>query len=940
MKNLLLLIVLLLFTNQIFSQITIKGTISDSLTGESLIGATAFVKENITGTSTEFDGSFELIFQNTGNYEIEFSYVSYLTKTIKLNLSQDTFLEIKLVSDELMTEAVEVIAKANKETNIELIKMQKNSATVVDGMNAETFKKTPDNKASDVFKRISGATVQDNKFVIIRGLNDRYNFGLINGAPLPSSESDRRAFSFDIFPSNMIDNLLIYKTATSDLPGEFSGGVININTTEPKEDTITTIQLGTSFNTITTFNNFVNYPGSKTDFLGIGAYSRQLPDGIPTTQEFTFLDKIQKAELAKLIPDNWITQNFTSLPNFNLQSTVNRNYKFAEKSSFGFNFGYNYNHNFNFSNLVRQEFEESATDVIKKMELRDSVFTISVLHSGLLNLSLSLGKNHSIKSKNLYSISSEDKLNIRNGVRELDNDPHQWEKSKNFWYTENKLLTSQLIGEHKFSNFKLDWNLSISDVHRNIPNLKRIVYRKYTLLENDTTEQYTAVVQNNGTIPTSAGNMFWSNSSENIYSSRIDGTYKFDLGKSNNELKAGSWIQYRNRDFISRNLGFSQYKPNGSYFNSELLLLESDEIFSSENMGLLSDGTGGFKLEESTRVDDSYRAHSLLNVGYLMLDSKINDKFRINIGLRVESYNQNFKYIEDGSFVEKVIDTTVVDFLPSVNIIYSPSDKYKIRASYYRTVSRPEFRELAPFSFYNFINDNIISGDPYLKRATIDNVDVRFEYYPSPEQMISISGFYKNFINPIEMINRTGTSGSPELYFANVNKVDNFGAELELKLKLSTFSKNKQHSFLSNTNIFTNVSYINSNVDLTGYIGSGDTRPLQGQSPYIINSGVFWQNSNKDWQASVSYNYVAPRIYIVGNVQEPSVWEQGRHLLDFQIGKKFNKWELKLNVRDALSQKLILFQDLNGNRNYDSKDNMWQSSTFGQNISLSAKYSF
>jgi outer membrane receptor protein involved in Fe transport len=459
-------------------------------------------------------------------------------------------------------------------------------------------------------------------------------------------------------------------------------------------------------------------------------------------------------------------------------------------------------------------------------------------------------------------------------------------------------------------------------------------------LENDTTEQYTAVVQNNGTIPTSAGNMFWSNSSENIYSSRIDGTYKFDLGKSNNELKAGSWIQYRNRDFISRNLGFSQYKPNGSYFNSELLLLESDEIFSSENMGLLSDGTGGFKLEESTRVDDSYRAHSLLNVGYLMLDSKINDKFRINIGLRVESYNQNFKYIEDGSFVEKVIDTTVVDFLPSVNIIYSPSDKYKIRASYYRTVSRPEFRELAPFSFYNFINDNIISGDPYLKRATIDNVDVRFEYYPSPEQMISISGFYKNFINPIEMINRTGTSGSPELYFANVNKVDNFGAELELKLKLSTFSKNKQHSFLSNTNIFTNVSYINSHVDLTGYIGSGDTRPLQGQSPYIINSGVFWQNSNKDWQASVSYNYVAPRIYIVGNVQEPSVWEQGRHLLDFQIGKKFNKWELKLNVRDALAQKLILFQDLNGNRNYDSKDNMWQSSTFGQNISLSAKYSF
>lgn len=939
MKNLLLLIVLLLTSNQIFSQITIKGTISDSLTSESLIGATVFVKEINAGTATEFDGTFQLTVPKTGTYEIEFNYVSYLSKKISVQIFKDTTFDIRLVSDELMTEEVEVIGKANKETNIELIKMQRNSATVVDGMNAETFKKTPDNKASDVFKRVSGATVQDNKFVIIRGLNDRYNFGLINGAPLPSSEPDRRAFSFDIFPSNMIDNLLIYKTATPDLPGEFSGGVININTTEPKEDTITSIQLGTSFNTITTFNNFVTYPGSTTDFLGVGAYSRQIPSAIPTTQEFAFLDKNQKAELAKLIPDNWSTQKFTSLPNFNLQSTINRNYKFGEKSSFGFNFGYNYNHNFNFSNLVRQEFEESATDVIKKMELKDSVFTQSVLHSALLNLSLNLGKNHIIKSKNLYSISSEDKLNIRNGVRELDNDPHQWEKSKNFWYTENKLLTSQLIGEHKFDNFKLDWKLGVSNVQRDIPNLKRVVYRKYSLFENDTTENYTAVVQNNGTIPTSAGNMFWSSSSENIYNSRVDGSYKIDIGKSNHELKAGSWLQYRNRQFTSRNLGFSQYRPNGSYFNSELLLSESDEIFSVENMGLLPDGTGGFKLEESTRVDDSYQAYSLLNAGYLMIDSKINDKIRINGGFRVESYDQNFKYIEDGSFVEKVIDTTVVDFLPSVNIIYSPNDKYKIRASYYKTVSRPEFRELAPFSFYNFINDNIISGDPYLKRSTINNADLRFEYYPSPEQMISISGFYKNFINPIEMINRTGTSGAPELYFANVTKVDNFGAELELKLKLSTFSKNKQHPILSNTNLFTNLSYINSNVDLAGYIGSGESRPLQGQSPYIINAGVFWQNPNKDWQASISYNYVAPRIYIVGNVQEPSVWEQGRHLLDFQFGKKFNKWELKLNVRDAMAQKLILFQDLNVNRNYDiDEDNMWQSATFGQNISISAKY--
>jgi outer membrane receptor protein involved in Fe transport len=233
-----------------------------------------------------------------------------------------------------------------------------------------------------------------------------------------------------------------------------------------------------------------------------------------------------------------------------------------------------------------------------------------------------------------------------------------------------------------------------------------------------------------------------------------------------------------------------------------------DEIFSTENMGLLEDGTGGFKLEEATRVDDSYTAHSFLNAMYLMTDTKIGSKIRINGGIRIESYNQNFKYIEDGSFEEKNIDTTNIDLLPSVNFIYELTQKIKFRSSYYKTLSRPEFRELAPFAFYNFVQDNIISGDPYLKRASIHNLDLRFEYYPSSDQSISISGFYKNFINPIEMICRTGTSGAPELYFSNVSKAENFGIEAEAKIKLSIFSNNKTHKFLSNVSLFTNFAFV------------------------------------------------------------------------------------------------------------------------------------
>jgi hypothetical protein len=184
----------------------------------------------------------------------------------------------------------------------------------------------------------------------------------------------------------------------------------------------------------------------------------------------------------------------------------------------------------------------------------------------------------------------------------MDNDPRQWERSTNFWYTQNNLLTQQLYGTHEIKKTKLNWNLGFSDVKRDIPNLRRLVYRKYSLLEDDTTQQWTAIIQQNGTIPTAAGNMFWSKSSEKIYSANYDWSIPFTFNKIENEFKIGGWHQYRTRDFSSRNLGFSQYKPTGSTFNSNLLLLGPDEIFSQQNMGLLENGQGGFKLDEATNV--------------------------------------------------------------------------------------------------------------------------------------------------------------------------------------------------------------------------------------------------------------------------------------------------------------------------------------------------
>jgi TonB-dependent receptor len=516
------------------------------------------------------------------------------------------------------------------------------------------------------------------------------------------------------------------------------------------------------------------------------------------------------------------------------------------------------------------------------------------------------------------------------------------ERSTNIWYTQNNLLTTQLIGKHNWKDdWKFNWTAGYSNVKRDIPFLRRMVYQQV-----DTTLPYFAVVQNNDISTLGAGNMFWSTMSENIASARYDFSKQVGGDDSKNLIKFGGLHQYRGRDFAARNLGFSKYDPAGSAsFNSSLMLLPEDQIFAAENLGLLADGQGGFKLEEGTNVDDSYDASSILHAAYAMIDARLFSKLRVVTGLRAESYQQKFHYVEFGSNADKYLDTTVLDLLPSINLTYKFTERFQWRASAARTVSRPEFRELAPFTFYNFLNDNLASGNPQLKRATINNYDTRLEYFPGKGQIISISGFYKTFVDPIELLLRTGTSGQPELYYNNIAKANSYGAELEYRMNLGWMNRTDSNSIFSRTTFYTNASYIRSEADLSQFAGleeyPGSTRPLQGQSPYILNVGLFYE-SKKDLMVNFSYNYVGQRIAIAGSIQEPSVWENGRHVLDLQIGKTWkDKYELKLNCADLLAQDLIFFQDINKNKRYDKGvDSAWQEITFGQTITLNFKYKF
>jgi len=921
----------------------LTGSVINQTTGEKVEMARIKVEGLNKGGFSDSVGVYTIGGLKAGTYTITCTVDQMGTDTMKnivINAGQTTTLDFQLKSSIKTLTDFNIAIQKNKESVNETEKMKQKNASVIEIIGKDAFNKSPNSNAAEIFKRVSGASVQDNKFVVVRGLSDRYNFALINGAALPSSESDRKAFSFDLFPANMIDNLMITKSATPDLPAEFAGGVININTTEPKSKNFQNIQITSAYNTLSTFKQFKTYDGTPTDFLGYGTAGRSIPSGLASTTDFDVMSVEEKANQAKKINTSWATRNRTALPNFNLQYTLGRSINLKDSSQLGYVLAYSYQNNFSINQINRKEFEEQAAGTITTNNLTDTVYTNSVVSSAMANFKYSYGRKNTLQFKNLYTVNSDDKVNVRQGNRDITGDNNN-ERSTNMWYTQNNLYTGQLIGSHENRNqLKFNWVLGFSNVRRDIPNLRRTVYQ-----QTETTDPYFAIVQQNDISTLGAGNMFWSTLNENNVNSRYDFSKLFTWGKTKNDIKVGGMHQFRTRSFASRNLGFSMYDPAGpASFNSSLLLLSPDKIFAPENMGLMADGNGGFKLEEGTNVDDSYQASSFLNAAFAMIDSKLSEKLRIIAGARFESYNQKFHYIEFGSNLPQDLDTTVMDVLPSINLVYSPVKKLNLRFSASQTVSRPEFRELAPFIFYNFVNDNLTSGDPKLKRAKINNYDFRAEYFPGKGQVISVSGFYKQFFNPIELLLRTGTSGTPELYYDNVGNVQAYGTELEYRVNLGFITPTDTSSFWKNFTLYTNAALIRSKVDLSDFVGQAEYvgRPLQGQSPYLINAGIYFTEPRTQISFNASYNVVGQRIAIAGSVQEPSVWENRRHVIDLQLVKNFtDKFEIKLNVKDLLAQDLVFFQDINKNKKYDATvDNTWQQITFGQTISLSLKYNF
>ncbi len=949
----------------------LKGTVLDESNGKPIPGINVLVKNTKFALSTDMDGNYIFRSIPAGTYEVEFSSMGYASKLVsEVVIKEKEITELSPSLGEqknMLNEVVITRTKAKTESVKSLLIQQKNSVSVSDGISAETIKRSPDRSTSDVIKRISGASIQDNKFVIIRGLNDRYNTAYINGSPLPSSEPDRKAFSFDIFPSNMIDNLIISKTATPDLPGEFAGGVVQINTKSVPDKNFQSFSFGMGYNTVTTGQKQVSYVGGKLDDLGLDDGTRDLfpiPGNLTANNPNDPNNVAYASAYATATQGDWNLFDKTFTPNMNIQYSLGRQFSIGEKS-LGALVSLTYNKTNTLFETIRRNYNDSGVEGepnILSDDFLDKSYNEQVLAGALANFSFKINNNNSISLKNIYSINSEDKVILRTGQSGIDQEPPYFDFKNNArWFTSNKILSSQLNGDHYFSKskVKINWNGSISKVNRSIPNLRRNSYLSYG------TPDYIAQIAQTVNFQ-SGGNIFYSENDETIAFAKTDFSKKFSFGeKASAEIKVGASMQNRDRTFAAKLLGYvtmNNFEPTNA-----LLTLPESEIFNPSNMGALGNGFNGFSMLNVTKPSDQYIASSKLNSAYAMVDN-VFDNWRFVWGVRMENFTQTLDSENDAGPVR--INQKQQDILPSLNVIYAINPKKNLRFSYSKTVNRPEFRELAPFKFFDFQTNFNTQGNESLQIATINNLDVRYEVYPGKGQLFSFSVFTKTFTNPIEI---KAAPNPKEIYYWNAPSAKNSGFEIEFRTLLSSLLGKEAGSASDNFTLFSNLAFIYSEVTVGTEPGLPETdkfRPMQGQSPYVLNAGL--QYMNNGWSASTSLNRVGNRIAIVGapsassGVGEPTLWEKSRTLLDLQISKTFmdNKFEIKLNVQNLLAQDQIFYRNndtrVRTNENYSTildsdfekllfnannyynpdKDDLVWSTKFGRTFSLSATYNF
>ncbi|MEJ2003628.1 MAG: TonB-dependent receptor [Cyclobacteriaceae bacterium] len=947
----------------------IRGTVIDEGFGEPIIGANVLVKELIdagVGASTDLDGQFSISLE-PGTYTIEVSYIglsNLVVNDVEVTAGQVTQLgELFMTEGSLQLEEVVVSAAQIRSTESALIAIKRNAPAMLDGISSSRMQLTGDATAIEAAKRVTGVSIEGGKYIYVRGLGDRYTKTTLNGIDIPGLDPDRNSLQLDIFPTNLIDNLVVSKNFTADMPADFTGGLVNLELKAFPEERILSFSLSAGFTPGMNFNSdFLTYDGGGTDWLGIDDGTRELPsqargENIPTPgpgvsdQEVFDFVKSFKGELG--------AKTRTSVPDFNASFTFGNQISVGNNpekdAKLGYMFSVSYRNETNFYDDViygewQRESDPNVYDLTYANVQEGKLGENSTLIGGLAGLAYKTQRNK-VRFSALH-LQNGDK---RAGQFRIDDNGEAVGRSgfiglsDNLEFNQRGLTNLMMHGSHLIGDmsngWELDWKVSPTWSTSSDPDIRK-----------------TAFTESNGRwlfVAGAAGNpsRIWRDLSELSLSARVDVQKGLRLFDRDAKVKFGAAHTYKDRDYEIL-LYDMQFAFLGQVWEGPdpTVVLNDDNIYPNRPNGIY------YQAGNRTPNPNEYQSNSNNTAFYGLLEFNPLNRLKATVGLRAENFtlrhtgrdqrwaNGDF---ENGNNLDNDIVLDALDLFPSAGLIYSLTDKMNLRGSYSKTIARPSFKELSYAQILDPISNRIFNGalfaygdwDGNLSETRIDNMDLRWEMFLEGGQLISASVFYKKFDNPIELVRIPEQQTSTEFQPRNVGDGQLFGLELEVRKNLGFIS-----GALENLAVVGNVTFVESQIDMTdrefnarkSYERTGETientREMQGQAPYVINAGITYSGLGNGWEAGAFYNVKGRTLEVVGVGLYSDVYTVPFHSLNVSVSKKFgadNRSQLDFKVNNLLNSTL---QSVYGS--FRAEDQVFTSIRPGTAFSLSFRQKF
>ncbi|MBU1720617.1 MAG: TonB-dependent receptor, partial [Bacteroidetes bacterium] len=714
-----LLCALVLLAENLYAQNgSISGEVIDKKSRETIIGANVILKGTTTGASTDLDGKFLISGLSPGKYSLEVSFISYKKLTITdviVAKGQTTLLYVELEEEVAQIQGVVVTATRKTDSELSVVSTIRASNLVVSGISSQQITKSQDNDASEVIRRIPGVTIVDGRFVMVRGLNQRYNNVLLNNASTPSSESDVKAFSFDMIPSSQIDNILIYKTPAPDLPADFAGGAIRIFTKNNVENNSFSFSVQGGWREGTTFNDFFMTEGGRKDWLGFDDGTRAMPEITPEHIRLIKRDSeglALKQSIGQAFNKNWIAKRSVANPDQKYSLGITRKFKIGKMCISNITSA-NYSNSNSLFDMERAQYQNYDTirdQLDTSYYYHDLQYTNNIQWAVLHNWALIMGK-HKIEIRNLFNQQAFNRTTLREGK---DFYGGQTQKGYAYRFMSRSIYTGQISGTHKWrnGNSEITWTGGYSYANRNEPDMKQLT----TTLNEDPDDPHYGdyyIALSHSVDPKLAGRVF-SEMEENIYGGDLNYKHKFEFAGWQPEIKVGVFTELKDRFFSARNIGYVKAKT--SKFDPDIIYMPFDSVFADTNIN----NTFGLTIDETTSASDKYEAGNEMKAGYVSLTIPIGTRFHIYSGVRAEHNVQTLNSNSNKNPKDTIdVRLDTLNFFPSANITYNLNEKSLIRLGYGLTINRPEFREIAPFVFYDFERKAAFSGNDTLKNCFI-----------------------------------------------------------------------------------------------------------------------------------------------------------------------------------------------------------------------------